>query len=125
MLFVKPGEHKEKRDLAFFLIDEAFLDVDLDLQCSLEVVGRVQFLYHMSIRFLFWLFVGVHSAGPAGGHGVKEVSFQGGNWSKELQVFASALTSGDVFFVPSRPCILVMDSLKLSYHENVCRLLRE
>ncbi|XP_056226671.1 sentrin-specific protease 7b isoform X2 [Seriola aureovittata] len=24
-----------------------------------------------------------------------------------------------------RPCILVMDSLKLSYHENVCRLLRD
>ncbi|XP_034722184.1 sentrin-specific protease 7-like [Etheostoma cragini] len=27
--------------------------------------------------------------------------------------------------VLKRPCILVMDSLKLSYHENVCRLLRE
>lgn len=24
-----------------------------------------------------------------------------------------------------RPCIVVMDSLKLSYHDNVCRLLRE
>ncbi|KAM7375608.1 hypothetical protein PAMA_014625 [Pampus argenteus] len=24
-----------------------------------------------------------------------------------------------------RPCILIMDSLKLSYHENVCRLLRD
>lgn len=27
--------------------------------------------------------------------------------------------------VLKRPCILVMDSLKLSYHENVCRLLRD
>ncbi|KAM8721754.1 sentrin-specific protease 7b isoform 2-T5 [Acanthopagrus schlegelii] len=27
--------------------------------------------------------------------------------------------------VVKRPCILVMDSLKLSYHENVCRLLRD
>ncbi|XP_033181428.1 sentrin-specific protease 7-like [Mastacembelus armatus] len=27
--------------------------------------------------------------------------------------------------VMKRPCILVMDSLKLSYHENVCRLLRD
>ncbi|XP_054479843.1 sentrin-specific protease 7b [Anoplopoma fimbria] len=27
--------------------------------------------------------------------------------------------------VLKRPCILVLDSLKLSYHENVCRLLRE
>ncbi|GLD75275.1 sentrin-specific protease 7-like isoform X1, partial [Lates japonicus] len=27
--------------------------------------------------------------------------------------------------VTRRPCILVMDSLKLSYHENVCRLLRD
>ncbi|KAM4559905.1 sentrin-specific protease 7b isoform 3-T5 [Odontesthes bonariensis] len=27
--------------------------------------------------------------------------------------------------VMQRPCILVMDSLKLSYHENVCRLLRD
>uniref|UniRef100_A0A8C6KUD7 SUMO specific peptidase 7b n=1 Tax=Nothobranchius furzeri TaxID=105023 RepID=A0A8C6KUD7_NOTFU len=25
----------------------------------------------------------------------------------------------------SRPCLLVMDSLKLSYHENVCRLIRD
>lgn len=24
-----------------------------------------------------------------------------------------------------RPCLLVMDSLKLSYHDNVCRLIRE
>ncbi|XP_069377117.1 sentrin-specific protease 7b isoform X2 [Paralichthys olivaceus] len=27
--------------------------------------------------------------------------------------------------VLKRPCVLVMDSLKLSYHENVCRLLRD
>ncbi|XP_076022069.1 sentrin-specific protease 7b isoform X2 [Genypterus blacodes] len=27
--------------------------------------------------------------------------------------------------VVKRPCILVMDSLKLSYHENVCKLLRD
>ncbi|XP_069577356.1 sentrin-specific protease 7-like isoform X2 [Brachyistius frenatus] len=27
--------------------------------------------------------------------------------------------------VMKRPCLLVMDSLKLSYHENVCRLLRD
>ncbi|XP_024858834.1 sentrin-specific protease 7-like isoform X3 [Kryptolebias marmoratus] len=27
--------------------------------------------------------------------------------------------------VTKRPCILVMDSLKLSYHENVCRLIRD
>nr|XP_015813431.2 sentrin-specific protease 7b isoform X1 [Nothobranchius furzeri]XP_054591096.1 sentrin-specific protease 7b isoform X1 [Nothobranchius furzeri] len=27
--------------------------------------------------------------------------------------------------VTKRPCLLVMDSLKLSYHENVCRLIRD
>ncbi|XP_034403339.1 sentrin-specific protease 7-like isoform X4 [Cyclopterus lumpus] len=27
--------------------------------------------------------------------------------------------------VLKRPCVLVMDSLKLSYHENICRLLRD
>uniref|UniRef100_A0A3Q2PAM3 Uncharacterized LOC105922609 n=1 Tax=Fundulus heteroclitus TaxID=8078 RepID=A0A3Q2PAM3_FUNHE len=27
--------------------------------------------------------------------------------------------------VTKRPCILVMDSLKLSYHDNVCRLIRD
>uniref|UniRef100_A0A665U5S3 Ubiquitin-like protease family profile domain-containing protein n=1 Tax=Echeneis naucrates TaxID=173247 RepID=A0A665U5S3_ECHNA len=32
---------------------------------------------------------------------------------------------GGVVSVHCRPCILVMDSLKLSYHENVCRLLRD
>uniref|UniRef100_A0A3Q3T075 Ubiquitin-like protease family profile domain-containing protein n=1 Tax=Mastacembelus armatus TaxID=205130 RepID=A0A3Q3T075_9TELE len=35
------------------------------------------------------------------------------------------VVSSTCCFVFSRPCILVMDSLKLSYHENVCRLLRD
>uniref|UniRef100_G3PRV9 Ubiquitin-like protease family profile domain-containing protein n=1 Tax=Gasterosteus aculeatus TaxID=69293 RepID=G3PRV9_GASAC len=51
-------------------------------------------------------------------------------WTRHVDIFTK-----DFLFVPvnqdlrpqqpPRPCILVMDSLKLSCHENVCRLLRD
>lgn len=79
----------------------------------------------MNIRFLF-VSSGVPSAGLAQGHRVKEVSQQQRTWAKELsQVTWCSFINILVLLVLPRPCILVMDSLKLSYHENVCRLLRE
>uniref|UniRef100_A0A4W6FW03 Ubiquitin-like protease family profile domain-containing protein n=1 Tax=Lates calcarifer TaxID=8187 RepID=A0A4W6FW03_LATCA len=56
-------------------------------------------------------------SGVSGGHGDEEVSPSGKNLLHTPVSFYL-----DVSFVLSRPCILVMDSLKLSYHENVCRL---
>ncbi|KAG8004431.1 Sentrin-specific protease 7, partial [Nibea albiflora] len=43
-------------------------------------------------------------------------------WTRHVDIFTK-----DFLFVPvnQEPCILVMDSLKVSYHENVCRLLRD
>lgn len=67
---------------------------------------------------------GVHSAGLPEGHCVKEVSLQKSEFRHQVRWCSVFPKRGD-FFVFSRPCILVMDSLKLSYHENVCRLLRE
>jgi len=65
----------------------------------------------------------VHSAELAEGHGVEEVSVFvflmtscGASCCDFLWCFLSVLC---------RPCVLVMDSLKLACHQNICRLLRE
>uniref|UniRef100_A0A671YYQ3 Ubiquitin-like protease family profile domain-containing protein n=1 Tax=Sparus aurata TaxID=8175 RepID=A0A671YYQ3_SPAAU len=66
---------------------------------------------------------GVPSAGLSQGHGGKEVSHLQINLF--CQVVLSLSKTKCFFLVHCRPCILVLDSLKLSYHENVCRLLRD
>lgn len=100
---------------------------------------------------MFCVFTGVYTAGLEEGHSCEEVSVQGnfrlcgvkqylrhsknGLYSSllhplyplnvSLEFFINIYTWLFPFSALSRPCILVMDSLKLSYHENVCKLLRE
>jgi len=67
---------------------------------------------------------------PCSAHFYPFFTLNNSNLSGYLRIVRSPdpewyLCWGGGLLVVFRPCILVMDSLKLSYHENVCRLLRE
>lgn len=82
--------------------------------------------------FLNVVLTGVHRAGLWEELGDQEVRTQSSRRSErfirlEAFCFWKMIWFSDcwLLFLCFRPCILVMDSLKLSYHNNVCRLIRE